>query len=328
MVDVAQVEPSAIEKATPESIERSGRIPRQHGHTGRPYIWLPDGSKRLYYSRPSGIGSELEDKENLMRWGERQVLEGVYRDDTILEYYADLRKRHGEDMSSRGFKTAAQKLSDEAKKVANATAKAELGTALHDATEAIDWGKDPGWIPPEFEELVYAYHAAMERAKREHGLKVIATELFMVNDEWRVAGTLDKLVLWEDKLVVADSKTSASLAYSKGKFCIQIGCYAGGMRYDPEAALDKIDKHGLGVGRSPYSLDQEVDRDTALIIHFASDGTKCDILEIPISHAQRGYETVQAVREWKNFWNRKDQRIEERPLISEDGAGQSWQYEQ
>ena len=82
----------------------------------------------------------------------------------------------------------------------------------------------------------------------------------------------------------------------------------------------------MGVGRSPYVIGEEVDRETALIIHFSSDGTKCEFIELPIEHAAWGYETLLNQREWSNFWQRKDQRVEDNPLISIDGDGHTWQF--
>ena len=225
------------EDLSESELELLGRIPRQNGESGRPRIWLPDGSRRLYYGRPSSLGSDLESKEGLMRWGERMVLEGIHHQPSLLERHEKVRQQF-EDRTSREYKAATQKISDEAKIVANAQSKADIGTALHDVTECIDHGRDPGWIPPEFEPLVYAYAHAMDEARRAYDMEIIDTELFMVNDAWKQGGTLDKLVRWKGKLRIADSKTSSTLKYSKAKFCIQLGTYAGGCRYDPHAALN------------------------------------------------------------------------------------------
>lgn len=293
MVSITQVSEAPVRRSH-EELEAAGIIPRDH--LQRPLIWLPDGSKRVPYARPSGLGEILEDKEALMSWGERMVLDGIWRDPGVIEAYEEIVRDPDFNPREQPFRGEIQKLTRGAKQIANAMSKADIGSQLHEITEAIDLGKDPGWIPPDFEPLVDAYVEAMEIAKERHGLIVLHTEQFVVNDEWKVAGTYDKLLEYKDKIVIGDSKTTGTLAYGKGKFAIQLKAYAMGWQYYPQFRKDDTRRpiHRLGV-----------DQDLGIIIHFPSDGRMCSIVEVPLTNAQHGFELTRQVREWRNSWKRK-----------------------
>lgn len=316
MVQISKVGSRDRSAATPEDLEAQNRVPRQHGDSGRPYLWKPDGSKRTYYGRPSGLGGDLDGKEQLMAWKSRMVLDGIHRVPELLDEYREVISKPGYDPKDHKHKGRVQAIADRAQEIANAVAKADIGTALHDITDAIDWGRDPGWIPPEFEAVVGAYCDAVAIARRKHGLEFIDSEFFVAYEPWKVAGSVDKLVRFDGKLVVADAKTSGTMEYSRGKFCMQVAPYAWGVRYSPRGALNGIDRHGLGVGRSPYVEGEQVEREYALIIHFASGGRECQFLKVPLAPALEGYDTLMRVREWRNRWNRKANRFEEEPIIS------------
>ena len=301
----------------PEELERKWVTPRNG--RGQPMIWLPDGSKRKAYARPSGLGDALEDKEGLMKWGERVVLDGLSRDRSLLDSYGEiLRKYESGEMDAKQWRAATQGLTEKAKDLAHANLKRDMGTVLHEITEAIDKGRDPGWIPPDIEPLIAAYNAAMDWGRREMGMEVLDSEVFVVNDDWEVAGSLDKLLRWQDSVIIGDSKTSGTLNYAKGKFCIQIGCYARGVRYDPAAALRDSESAGVkhDVGRSPLS-SIDVRQDMGIIIHFPSESSECSLVEVNLTPAERGYMLQKDVREWRNFWNRKAQATN--PLVTFDG---------
>lgn len=296
-----------------EEMELQGEIPRHKGD-GRPKIWLPDGSKRKFFSRPSSLGDVLEDKENLAKWRERAVLDGIRRDPAIMDDYEAIVSVFDEDYELSDVKLKAQALTDRAKKAAGASIKAEFGTILHEIVEAYAMGEDPGFVPDELEPCFDAFRKASTLAAQRHGYCVLGTELDIVNDEWQCAGSMDQLVAWEDDILVGDGKSSQSMVYSKGKFTLQTAAYARGVAYDPLAALKRVDEHGLGVGRSPLIEGREISRERALIIHFPSFGRECHFILIDIGPAQRGFELQKDVKEWRNFWNRKAQEFT--PVLS------------
>lgn len=296
--------------------ERQGVVPRNG--LGQPQIWLPDGSRRVSYGRPSGAGSVLDDKENLFPWQRGRVAIGASQDDRPLQKLRDFAYRGG-DFDSPDGKDLAKLAGTELFKVGGGEDKADRGTILHDLTELIDLGakvEDLGFIPEQYVPLLNAYADAMSAAADEFDLRVVATELFGVNDHLRLAGTMDRVLWfkapgWESaRLIIGDGKSSGSLEYSMGKFAMQIHAYSGMSQYDPAAALAKVDDHGLGVGREPLAVDQDcepiqVDRSLGLVIWFRSGGNRVEIVPIPLEEAAVGFELAAGIKEWRNMWKRK-----------------------
>lgn len=292
-------------------LEEAGVIPRDG--RGSPKIWLPDGSKRASYSRPSSIGSALEDKDNLIPWHGSRVAIGAMREPGILEEMSAMEAR-GFDWDSQDGKGLSRKFEARLFESGGGNKAADVGTFWHDVLERIDHGLDPGFIPDEFQPYVDAYTEMMDRIKAEYEFSVLGTEMFGVNDGLKIAGTMDMLALMrvggKMQVVVVDKKTSQSLDFAQGKFVIQLWAYANMVRYDPAAALRKENKFGLGVGRSPLhtfadGVAAEVNKATGFIQHIPSGSSEAHWVPIPIQYGQQGYELAQQVKEWRNMFKRK-----------------------
>lgn len=320
----AKVEAATAEVSTPAiSIPSDGEEwPVRHKGDGRPKILLPDGSKEAFYSRVTTFIDALDDKTALSTWGRRVVLTGAARDgitdlgsevdpaDTIIgkvaaanaELEAELiriEEKHaaGEygvggreldvEVATKAHKDALTKLADEAFSLGEGFAKATRGTNLHALTDLVDSGqKLPDDTLPEDRADIEAYQAAVKEA----GLKPIAQEMFVVNDEFGIAGTLDRV--WSYKRpgaaravrVIGDLKTGG-IEFGT-KIPMQLAAYAGGVPY-----LRGIEGH-----RGPR---QTVSKALGLLIHLPQGKGVCAIYEVDLALGLRGLRLVAEVRAWR-----------------------------
>lgn len=274
----------------PELVLDAG-IPRHKGD-GRPKIFgedqyeLPENKRKgTFYTRASTFVDALDDKTGLYKWKMRGMLEGIARQPSIMEEYLAL-----DDPMGAG-KRFVDSLAEKAQNVADLSSKANVGTAMHAITEAIDTGTSPGFIPPEFVNDVRAYGRATAQ------LEWLAVEQFMVNDEWKAAGTPDRVALWEGRPVIADLKTG-DLTYSYGKFAAQMALYAGASYYDAETFK-----------RTPQSYrGMEVDRTVGLIIHLPAGEGVCEVVPVDLVKGAESLPLANEVRAWRSYWKAKKNR--------------------
>ena len=182
------------------------------------------------FFRPSSYAELLEDHYSLDRWSERKIAAGLMQERRLRLALAAL----GDTEESQENKEAANKILAQAKAAARAGDKAEEGTALHALTERYDHGLPINFMPEEFE-------GNLEDWKRltEH-LEILDIECFVVEDEYRCAGTFDRLVRYHEPcqvcgayLRIADLK-SGRIDYGAMKMAAQLAIYAHGRYYVPE----------------------------------------------------------------------------------------------
>lgn len=195
--------------------------------------------KRVKYGSPSNLGTLIENGTNLAKWGERKVVEGLLADPSLLDVDPETANLDG--------------IVARAKRAARADLAADRGTHVHDLTEChdrgVDWGDKitAGEVLGIDKAQQTAVVAAWSAMLAEHGLEVLEIERAVVDDEWRQAGTLDRIVRCTRELrfalptgeirtipagtvVVLDIKTgSLRLAHS-----VQIASYAQSVPYDTE----------------------------------------------------------------------------------------------
>lgn len=323
MVEIAKIEerPDLTRDEEYAEKEERGIVPRNK--RGQPMIWLPDGSKRVAYSRPSGLGDPLDDKQNLFPWHRGRALIGAMRNDKLLDPLREADAR-GVDWDEQEGKEISKKQGEIAFKVGGGEDRAERGTLWHEVLEEIDHGGDP-FVPEEYEPFVEAYKAMMAEAKDRYGLQIVGTEIFGVADNIKIAGTLDVLMTMNDPethkrmLLIGDKKTSRSLDHSMGKFACQLWAYSQMVRYDPRDALHKIATEGYGVGRkrmlkdTSFWVEPTASSEVGFIFWTPSGRAIAEMVPLDISQGARGYALAQEVKEWRNHWNRKAQ--EPVPLI-------------
>lgn len=143
-----------------------------------------------------------------------------------------------------------------AMEAAATTSAANVGTALHQATELVDRGGSVDQVPAVLRDRVDQYR------RLTAGMHVVGVETFVTVDELRVAGTFDRLVRLPDgRVIVADLKTgkASSVRYAQGSWAVQTALYAHGQRYDPDTG-------------QRTALHPDLDPARSLVIALPADG--------------------------------------------------------
>ena len=251
----------------------NAEIPRDRW--GRPMILPIKGTKRVAYRRATTFVGCLDDTNGLMKWMSRQVAYGMgQRKDLVLAAAA------ADPADKKKIGEIADKAAEHAKGVAGDAA--ETGTALHSLTERIDRGGPLGVIPQEYQADIDAYQKATE------AIKYLGIETFRVHDDWKVAGTADRIGIFKGRPMIMDIKTG-SVDYPH-KMAMQLAMYAHSVPYD--IATDR-----RGVDLEP------VDQNYGIIIHLPAGQGRCDLYEIDIAKGWGACLIARQVWDWRG---RKD----------------------
>lgn len=248
---------------------------------GRPLITPPDGGKPVAYTRCTTFVDALSDKANLMAWKARMASLGLaQRDDLLL-------KLAGHDPED---KRGLDQIVDAAAEAAGSKSKADIGTALHEATERHDLGQEQrpmGKYQPDLD----AYIAATQ------GLEHLSVEQFRVQDEFRIGGTCDRVVRFPGQNIsfIADVKTGG--LYDVGKMAAQLSVYSRSTPYDTELGQRTTD---------PVPVSQDV----GLLIHLPAGTGTCDLYWLNLNAGWEAVKLSAKVREWRSFHTRKATRSE------------------
>lgn len=246
----------------------------QRDRYGRYLITPADGGKPVAHTRATTIASTLSDKLGLQQWALRMAAIGLTRRPDL---FARVAATPADD------KQALNRLVDEAKEAAAASAGANVGTALHSFTERLDRGEDVV-VPEPWCHDVTAYRAALDAA----GARIVdgMIERIVVLPDLGVAGMFDRLVLLEGRELplVADLKSGGYLDWPE--IVIQQALYANAATiYDPAT-------------RTHVAMPA-VDRDEALIIHLPAGKATCELHLIDIAAGWEAVQQAMWVREWR-----------------------------
>jgi hypothetical protein len=146
---------------------------------------------------------------------------------------------------------------------------AAWGTALHIQTEP---GRDPAVVPEEMRPDVLSYRLAHEQA----GVAIIASEVFVVNDELRIAGTLDTIIEVDGHGRMIEDKKSGK--FSAKNCAVQLGCYSRGSRVDMDL---------IAAGRFSPRRPLDVSTDIGIVAHVPREGGTTTLKQVDIA---RGWE--------------------------------------
>ena len=247
-------------------------IPRDR--YGRPIVTPPAGGKPEPYTRCTTFVDCLEDKFNLQKWMQRMVAIGLAdRADLLLAVAA-----HKDD------KTKLDRICEDAREAAAASASATTGTALHALAEQYDRGQltDLSRLPGTARADLQAYIAATNDFRHLH------IERFTVHDGFKVGGTPDRISGWTDGTYIADIKTG-SVDFGGLKIAMQLAMYSRSVIYD------HVTKQ-----RTPLP---DVNRDRGIVIHLPAGEATCRLLWVDLA---AGWEAVQVARAVRNWRTRKN----------------------
>jgi hypothetical protein len=217
----------------------------------RPLIKQSDGTL-VPYTRASTFAGWLDDGVGLAIWKSRHVALSIATNEDLAGVVAGL---------SYGDKDL-DVLIERALQRAKTDESANWGTAVHRFTEP----DSPPTMPERFKSDVTAYHAEMDR----RGWEVLDTEIFIVNDDLRVAGTFDHLIRTRDGRVMILDKKTGKLHYLS--MAMQLACYAGGSRYDVTTGA-----------RTPIHPD--IDQRAGVIAHIPAGQGRCQMIGLDINRA-------------------------------------------
>lgn len=228
---------------------------------GRPWV-STDGGPLQYkkgrvspinaegYTRVSTLAGALDDKANLIDWAASNAMVGMVRDRSIAAQVGSLAAKYGDPWNVPEGKTALKGLVERAKTTGGGDEASGLGTSAHEFTEVIDEGRWPEFIPVELEPWLREYRDLMR------GVEVLEAELFVVNDELKCAGSMDKVLRMPDgRVVAADLKTGRHDPNYPLKLAIQLAVYANSSRYDQVSGERSL-------------IHPDLDLSTAMLIHM------------------------------------------------------------
>lgn len=257
---------------------------------GAPLVSDPENpGKTLRYSRPSGFAKCLDDEEALVNWRIWKAMEGVARSKALQTQVVATRD---ED------KVEKKALREKAMDRGAANERADQGTGLHAMTVRAEDTRDVSFDPPEqFSRDLDAYTSALAT----YGLVTEMSEVHMVNDELRAAGTADRIYratrrlhtpagswIEEGELVLGDLKTGAKLDFAAPGFAVQIALYANSKLYDIHTER-----------RLPTP---PIRRDWGLLIHLPVGTARCDVLWADLEVGMFGAWLAKEVKEWRRKW--------------------------
>jgi hypothetical protein len=248
---------------------------------GRPLVVPLGGGPRVPYRRTTTFVGALDDEGGLHRWELRQLaVRLAHRPDLVLAVAAIDSEQALASGRGRRANPAREALDEIIEKAAEpASAGATVGTALHALTERLDRGQQLGNVPAPYAADVQAY------TKTTKQITWTAIETFRVLDEWRVAGTADRIGLYRGQSTVADIKTG-SIDYP-GKFGMQLAVYAHSLPYD--IATDTRGAAGT-----------ELDLRRGLIIHLPAGQGRCDLYEVDIEKGWQAAKLAYWVWQWRS----------------------------
>jgi len=242
---------------------------------GRYLIPDPETGKQMPYTRATTFAKSVSDTFGLTKWMLRMGGLGLaQRQDLLLGIAA------ADASDSRTL----DRIMAEAKDHAGAMSGANIGTALHSFTEAVDRGESPV-VPAPWDADVAAYVQAVAAA----GLEIIPEhiEQIIVVPRLQVAGTLDRIVRTSDgRLVIADLKTGKDVSFAMGEIAVQLALYAAAA-YTFNPATGELDAMPV------------VDQTEALVFHAPAGKGRCDVISVDITAGRQMFDTIETVRSWR-----------------------------
>jgi len=246
----------------------SGKIEADHGVWGHEYI-LPSGK------RVKSVTSKLIiEKPHLRKWAVVKGVEWMEKEDRFNKL------KTADDTYRKELLTGASLAHTDIRDEAGF-----VGTSAHNIIEEylkvwIDTGSQPSDIrkfaPKGTDPRAIAAIRSAERLFTKHDVLPVATEMLVGTDKWGgIAGTLDLLAFFGDKLYVSDWKTSNAVA---DDYAIQVSAYM-------YAFLD-MTQHRIPVAGCN-------------LVKLSKDYDKIELYDIPYpTRAFRAYKNISGVYDW------------------------------
>jgi hypothetical protein len=268
---------------------------------GAPLVSDPqDPDRSLRYSRPSSYAKVLDDEEALHQWRIWKAMQGMSESRALQIAVAGTKD---DDRESK------RELREKALDRGQANEKADQGTGLHAICARVDDESDDFDVPELFAADIQAYQTCLA----DFGLVPRLIEVHMVNDEWRAAGTADRVyevtsplvapdgsTLPRGTLVLGDLKTGQKLDFALPGYTVQCAIYATSVLYD--------------IHTERRLVTPVIDRSWALLVHMPVGRGRCDLLWVSIEIGLYGAWLAHEVKEWRRAWKTGRDMYDELPV--------------
>jgi hypothetical protein len=246
------------------------------------------------WTRVTTFAKAISDTFSLSQWSQRMVAKGIATRPDLYAGAAACQVNDSKTLNS---------IVEQAKDAAAAKAGANLGTAYHSFTEAIDRGEEPNIPVAEWRKDIDGYVAL----KNRNALVALPDyiERTVVNTLWEVAGTLDRIYNDSGVLRIGDVKSGKSMDYdnSRQEIAIQLLCYA------TADAIWDWDR------RVFLPLPADLDQSRAIVVHLPV-GAEPGLYDVWIDNAAPGASLCRYVRQWrktKGLFSERSQLSEDLP---------------
>ena len=245
------------------------------------YLITTRTGKQTSFPRVTTIAKCLDDEGALTAWKGRMTATGlVQRNDLLVAASAALDDRNALD-----------RIVQQAIEAAGASSKANIGTALHSLTQALDLGQQPA-ILPGLQGDVDAYLKGIIK----HGVIISPNlvEVLLVNEKFEYAGTADRIARFttRKKKQVFDLKTG-SIDYAMNAIAVQMAMYA-----NAEYIYNWRTQEHIPM--------PDIDKTRGVILHLPAGQGELSLYEVDLV---AGWEAAQMAMEVRAWRKRKDLHI-------------------
>ena len=245
------------------------------------YLITTRSGKQTSFPRVTTIAKCLDDEGALTAWKGRMTATGlVQRNDLLVAASAALEDR-----------TALDRIVQQAIEAAGASSKANIGTALHSLTQALDLGQKPA-ILPGLQTDVDAYLKGIT----QHGVIIDPrfVEVLLVNEKYEYAGTADRIARFNTrkKKQVFDLKTG-SIDYAMNAIAVQMAMYA-----NAEYIYNWQTQEHIPM--------PDIDKTRGVILHLPAGKGELALYEVDLVAGWEAAQMAMDVRAWRK---RKDLHI-------------------
>ena len=245
------------------------------------YLITTRSGKQTSFPRVTTIAKCLDDEGALTAWKGRMTATGlVQRNDLLVAASAALEDR-----------TALDRIVQQAIEAAGASSKANIGTALHSLTQALDLGQKPA-ILPGLQTDVDAYLKGIT----DHGVIIDPrfVEVLLVNEKYEYAGTADRIARFNTrkKKQVFDLKTG-SIDYAMNAIAVQMAMYANA-------------EYIYNWQTQEYIPMPDIDKTRGVILHLPAGKGELALYEVDLVAGWEAAQMAMDVRAWRK---RKDLHI-------------------
>jgi hypothetical protein len=284
-----------------ENVVGRGGVPRDR--YDRAMLVPPGGGPRQPYTAISTLSKQLGNDFAINRWQIRMAVKGtgMSRELSAIAGSSRYDTRIGEQDTARNREEGAilDDVAERGQFLAGAHQKRDWGSAFHRYAEQEDpLGEPPVDMSTDLE--------AFRRKLRLLGIRILDSEVFVVNEELGAAGSFDYLLFvpWRDLLVIGDSKTGVRKLDQDE---IQLFAYASSEIYDRDTdeRISFEEKYGIGV-------DQEL----AYTVHTAAESGECELWPLDLVSGRESALLASAVHKRNSLVNKAYRKV--KPLDAEE----------